>query len=137
MGYYITEYGVSDKKMINAVGEHPTNSTATLIRELQRMGKRGVTWALVYWCYYVPFATAQDQLAVLDAAHAANVSVIWDSMPAVTDFIKDGGPYNDSSKEMAWLKANVSLVKDHPVSAALFSLCGEESIVMMRLIRSC
>ena len=39
------------RSVINAADEHPTNSTATLIRELQRMGRRGVTWALVYWCY--------------------------------------------------------------------------------------
>ena len=39
------------RSVINAADEHPTNSTATLIREIQRMGRRGVTWTLVYWCY--------------------------------------------------------------------------------------
>ena len=47
----ITEYGVSVTNVINAADEHPTNSTATLIREVQRMGRRGITWALIYWCY--------------------------------------------------------------------------------------
>ena len=45
------EYGPPILNMTNAASEHPTNSTATLIRELQRMGRRGVTWAMIYWCY--------------------------------------------------------------------------------------
>ena len=115
VGYYITEYGVSDKTVINAADEHPTNSTATLIRELQRMGRRGITWALVYWCYYVPAATAKDLVAVLDVAHAAGIGIIWDFMaPGGTDFIKAGGPYATDSQALALIKSNISLVKDHP-----------------------
>ena len=47
--------------MSNAADEHPTNSTATLIREVQRMGRRGVTWALIYWCYCESLASPSSE----------------------------------------------------------------------------
>eukprot|EP01052_Picozoa_sp_SAG31_P022008 SAG31_NODE_1730_length_7424_cov_28.201911_8_plen_512_part_00 len=70
----ITEYGQPQKSVINAADEHPTNSTQTLIHEVQRMGRRGVTWALIYWCY-CEHSTLNEAICVSAVVNPRSVAI--------------------------------------------------------------